>query len=172
MRVDVFSGTLSKLQTNLLIVTCFKDLRPLKGLAAQVDWYYGGLFSRIMMENRFVGDPGETLLLASGGKLLIPKVILVGLGLSANYDYPQFKFISETMHPVLENLHIRECAIDVAAPMARPLDSFRLVEAFLSGEALDDNNEALEVTFIVKESEKATLQQKYMHHSWSPKMGG
>ena len=164
MRIDVFSGPLSKLQTNLLIVTCFKDVRPLKGLAAQIDWYYGGLLSRILMEDRFSGEAGERLLLSSGGKLLIPKVILMGLGLSTAYDYPQLKSISSMLHPLLKDLHTRECSLEVAPPMTRSLDVIHLVEAFLSGEPSGDLSEPLEVTFIVNPSEEAKVAQHFLHN--------
>ncbi len=164
MRVEVFSGKLSKLQTSLLIVTCFKDIRPLKALAAQIDWYYGGLLSRVMMEERFSGEAGETLLLASGGKLQIPKVLLMGLGLSTTYDFPRFKTTSSILYPILKNLNIRDFAIEVSAPSGQDLDTLQLVNAFLNGDSASDLKDELEVTFIVKEGEKAIVQQQYIHH--------
>ncbi len=164
MRVVVFAGKLNHLQTKLLVVTCFEDIRPLRGLASKVDWLYGGILSRALMGKHFSGTQGEILLLASGGKLAIPNIILVGLGISTSYDYTHFESISTGLHAVLKELNIDECAVEITAPMEKTFDSILLVDAFLQGEKRSDIKKPLEVTFIVKESEKAQLEHQYIHN--------
>lgn len=163
MRAVIFAGKLTQLQTHLLVVSCFEDIRPLRGLASEIDWLYNGLLSRTLMEKRFSGEQGKMLLLASEGKLQIPKVIMVGLGTSTAYDYTHFESISTLLHLVLKDLNISECAVEVDAPMERHLDSVRLVAAFMNGEKCTKIKTPLEVTFIVKEREKAQVEQQVIH---------
>lgn len=168
MRIDVFSDKLTRLQTDLLVVSCFEDIRPLRSLASEVDWLYGGLLSRILMQKRFTGELGKTILLATEGKLQIPKVILIGLGISKSYGYSQFKAISGMLHDITQDLNIHAFAIEVEADTKLGLNPIQLVDAFLGGEASSDREEALEVTFIVKENEKARVLQHYMHNRIRP----
>ncbi|MBN4054119.1 hypothetical protein JYT87_00250 [Nitrospira defluvii] len=163
MRIVVFADKLTHLQTNLLVVSCFEDIRPLQGLASEIDWIYGGILSRVLMEKRFSGEQGEMLLLASEGKLQIPKIILVGLGISTAYTYTHFASISNQLHHVLKDLNISECAVEIDAPMKKKLDSLRLVAAFIKGEKTSKIKKPLEVTFIVEEREKAQVEQQYIH---------
>ncbi len=167
MHVDVYSDKLTKLTTDLLVVSCFRDIRPLRGLASEVDWYYGGILSRALMEKRFTGALGKMLLLSTAGKLEIPKVILIGLGDSPEYDYPQFKTASKKLHAALKALDIHECAVEIdtlgAKKGTNKLQAGGLVEAFRLGEDRALRKNPLGVTFIVKENEKAELMQKYFH---------
>lgn len=163
MRVVVFADKLTYLQTNLLMVSCFEDIRPLRGLASEIDWLYGGLLSRMLMEKHFSGERGKMLLLASGGKLQIPKIILVGLGISTAYNYTDFTSVSTQLHLVLKDLNISECAVEINAPMKKKLDPVRLVASFIKGEKTSKIKKPLEVTFIVKEREKAQIEQQYLH---------
>lgn len=167
MHVEVYSDKLTKLKTDLLVVTCFKDIRPLRGLASEVDWYYGGILSRALMENRFKGTLGEMLLLSSEGKLEIPKVILLGLGDSSKYSHPQFKTASKKLQSTLKALDIQECAIEINTSLPgnkrKKLQALDLVEAFRLGEGRSKRKDPLGVTCVVKENEKAELMQKYFH---------
>jgi len=163
MHVDVYSDKLTKLSADLLVVTCFKDRRPLRGLAGEVDWYYGGILSRALMDKRFDGTLGEMLLLSTAGKLSIPKVILMGLGESSKYGYAQFKTVSIKLHAALKGLDLQECAVEIDTASTQKLNALKLVEAFRLGEDRSLRKDPLGITFVVKENEKAGLMQKYFH---------
>lgn len=163
MHVDIYSDKLTKLSADLLVVTCFKDIRPLQGLASEVDWYYGGILSRALMKKNFIGELGEMLLLSTAGKLKIPKIILIGLGESSQYGYAQFKTISMKLHATLKGLNIQECAVEIDTSSTKKLQAVELAEAFRKGEDRSLRKDPLGITFIVKENEKAGLMQKYFH---------
>lgn len=166
MQIHVYSGNLTQLQAELLVVSCFEDIRPLKGLASEVDWIYGGALSRILIQGRFFGQFGERLLFAAEGKLQIPKIILIGLGKSTCYRYDQIQSISNVVRQTINGLNVFECAIEIDPPADRKLDTVRLVESFLDGWPLKNRTGPLELKFIVKDREKASVLQKI--RTWVP----
>jgi hypothetical protein len=160
MRINVFSGKLTKLHAELLVVSCFEDIRPLQGLAGEVDWLYGGIFSNLLMQNRITGKLGETLLLAAQEKIPIPKILLIGSGPSASYGYSQLNIISKKLFHSINGLNVRECAVELFTLPGQPLDLTLLMEAFLKGMEEKKRNEPFDLTFIVKEGEKARVLQQ------------
>lgn len=160
MRINVFSGKLTKLHAEMLVVSCFEDIRPLQGLAGEVDWLYGGIFSNLLMQNRITGRLGETLLLAAQEKIQIPKIMLIGSGMSAAYGYAQFTTLSKMLFHSMNGLNVRECAVELFTPPERPLDLILLMESFIKGLEEKKKNEPFDLTFIVKEGEKARVLQQ------------
>ena len=161
MRINIFSGKLTKLHAEVLVVSCFEDVRPLQGLAGEVDWLYGGIFSNLLMQKRITGKLGETLLLAAQEKIQIPKIILIGSGMSTSYDYSQLNTIARKLFHSMNGLNIRECAVDLLTLPEKQLDLILLMESFLKGMEEKKKNEPFDLTFVVKEGEKArTLQQR------------
>lgn len=63
-----------------LCLFVFEDERPLRGLAGLADWRLCGGLSRILMEGRFVGEPGDALLFPVWGRLGPSKVFCFGAG--------------------------------------------------------------------------------------------
>ena len=58
----------------------YSDERPLRGLAGHVDWRLNGFLSRLAMQDRLVGAPGEWLLVHTQGRLPYTHLFLVGMG--------------------------------------------------------------------------------------------
>lgn len=65
------------LETDALAVFVGPE-RPLQGLAGFVDWRLCGLLSRAIRDGSYDPDAGETLLLPSGGRLLVPRIFCFG----------------------------------------------------------------------------------------------
>lgn len=188
MRVSIFSGKLVKLSAEALVTGCFEDVRPLKGLAGEIDWLYGGVFSSLLSQGRMTGKRGDALLLATQGKLQIPKVLLIGLGPAAMYDYPVAHEIARTLSESIMGLQVRELAVELSIPVlsqrapkrdrsaasgggrlesaeeSKELDMTSLMESFLKGIEARRRTDPFDLTFVVRESEKArTLQQRIMN---------
>jgi hypothetical protein len=53
--------------------------RPLQGLAGYADWRLCGAISRAIRTDLFAAQPGEALLLPSGGRIAPPRVFCFGL---------------------------------------------------------------------------------------------
>lgn len=167
MRVGIFSGKLTKLHAEVLVVSCFEDIRPLRGLAGEVDWLYGGIFSNLLMQGKVTGKLGEILLLATQRKMQAPKVVLAGLGPSNAYEVADFSLIAKRIADVMMGLQARECAVELLPPPSRSMDLALLTESFLKGMDETKRLEPFDLTFFVKDGEKArALQQRIKNGSY------
>ena len=189
MRLNVFSGKFTKLHAEILIAGCYEDIRPLGGLAGEIDWLYGGIFSSLMTRNRVAGKQGEILLLSTQGKMQVPKTLLVGLGSAVEYDYPILNEAAKGVFQLMAGLHVRDIAVELAEPVFRrgarrrfpenagpaspgesesektnQFDLRLLMEAFLKGIDEKKRRDPFDLTFVVSDSEKArTLQRRIVN---------
>lgn len=160
MRRTVFSGRVSRLQGEVFVVGCFKDVRPLKGAAGEIDWLFAGLLSHLFVQNKMTGVQGETALLATQGKISIDKVLLVGLGEKEKYDFSRLQELMPTVNhqlkkigsheTILELLGVEECGLE--APKALGL----LIKC------LQDKEEE-KYSFYVRSAERARELQQRLH---------
>jgi hypothetical protein len=74
-----------------LILTVFRDDRPLRGAAGLADWRLGGKLSRLLKNNRATGDAGEAMLLPSGRRLPFQRILWFGLGDARSYNDDRFR---------------------------------------------------------------------------------
>ena len=80
MGVKVILQDIKKLETGALIVGFFEDVRPLKGLAGELDWLLCGSLSSLIIKDKLRGALGELALLTSRGKVPASKLFMLGLG--------------------------------------------------------------------------------------------
>jgi hypothetical protein len=80
LAVKVILQDIKKLETDALIVGFYEDVRPLKGLAGELDWLLCGSLSALILNNKLSGSLGEVALLNSRGKIPAKKIFMVGLG--------------------------------------------------------------------------------------------
>ena len=80
MELKVIIQDIKKLETDALIVNFFEDVRPLKGLAGELDWLLCGSLSHLILNNKINGSLGDVALLTSQGKIPAQKIFLLGLG--------------------------------------------------------------------------------------------
>jgi hypothetical protein len=80
LTVTVILQDIKKLETDALIVGFYEDVRPLKGLAGDLDWLLCGSLSNLIIENKLRGTLGDVALLTPRGKVPAKKIFMVGLG--------------------------------------------------------------------------------------------
>lgn len=161
MQVEVYSGSLNRLRTEVLALACFKDVRPLRGLAGEIDWYYSGMISRMIMQNHFTGFHGESLLIQTEGKLHIPKVVLIGLGPSVSYDAAQFQIVLSRLIEMIAGLQVRDCAIATASFCGEALEIPWVAEAFLQAWKEGPFSTSPTLNLVINDVEQAkALQHK------------
>ncbi len=80
LTVKVLLQDIKKLPTEALIVGFYENIRPLKGLAGELDWLLCGSLSNLIIENRLRGAFGDMALLTSRGKVPAQKIFMIGLG--------------------------------------------------------------------------------------------
>ena len=77
---------IKKLEADAVFVGFYEDVRPLKGLAGELDWLLCGSLSTILLDQRIRGSLGDVALLTSRGKIPAQKIFMVGLGPRAAFD--------------------------------------------------------------------------------------
>ena len=80
MTVDVLLQDIKKLETDALVVGFFEDVRPLKGIAGELDWLLCGALSSLLLGKKVRGSLGDVALLTSQGKVPAQKLFMIGLG--------------------------------------------------------------------------------------------
>lgn len=69
---------LEKCETESIVTLFFKDLRPLDGPAAILDWRLDGQLTHLILEKKVRGQIGEQILFESNGKIKSPWILFVG----------------------------------------------------------------------------------------------
>jgi len=78
--VKVIFKDIKKLETEALIVGFYEDVRPLKGVAGELDWLLCGSLSALILSKKIRGSLGDVALVTSQGKVPVQKIFMVGLG--------------------------------------------------------------------------------------------
>ncbi len=113
MEIHLYSGALVALKSDLLVVPFFEGLRPLSGLAGEMDWFYGGIFSEMILRNVVTGKSGEAVLLPSSDRLRTPKVILMGWGSWDHQDRTHISVMAKKIYQMAIQLKVRDCAVQL-----------------------------------------------------------
>jgi hypothetical protein len=74
-----------------LVLSVFRDERPLRGAAGLADWRMCGRLSRLVRANRIGADANETMMLPPGRRLAFGKILWFGLGESKGYSDDRFR---------------------------------------------------------------------------------
>ena len=78
--VKVILKDLKNLAAEALIVGFYEDVRPLKGVAGELDWLLCGSLSALLLSKKLSGSLGDVALVTSQGKVPVQKIFMVGLG--------------------------------------------------------------------------------------------
>ncbi len=84
--VHEFEGEPERVRVDLGLFPVFADERPLQGLAGLMDWRRSGRISSLLRSGFCTGAAGERVLLPGSAGLPVERVVLVGLGLRADFD--------------------------------------------------------------------------------------
>ncbi|OGW16812.1 MAG: hypothetical protein A2X56_00575 [Nitrospirae bacterium GWC2_57_13] len=84
--MKVLLQDIKKLEAEAVIVGIYEDVRPLTGLAGELDWLLCGSLSAILLERRINGSLGDVALLTSQRKIPAQKIFMIGLGERAGFD--------------------------------------------------------------------------------------
>jgi hypothetical protein len=94
--VKVILQDIKKLETEAVIVGFFEDIRPLKGLAGELDWLLCGSLSSLIINKKLRGSLGDVALLTSQGKLPTQKIFMIGLGKQAEFSPAVLRSAAQT----------------------------------------------------------------------------
>lgn len=112
LTVKVVHEDIKKLETEALIVGFYEDVRPLKGLAGELDWLLCGSLSDLILDRKLSGSLGDVALLTSQSKVPAPKIFMVGLGLRAEFSPAALRNAVGTAVVSAVNAGVRNAAIE------------------------------------------------------------
>jgi hypothetical protein len=124
-----------------LILTFFKDERPLRGAAGLTDWRLCGRLSRLIKLGRFRGERGETLLMPPGRRLPYQRLILFGLGSATPFGDDVFRGHVRRIRHVVRRAGIKDFALQPPGRATGLVAARRALEMWIeeSGVGGDDD---------------------------------
>jgi len=128
MQFSAYSGKSLDQRTDCLVVGIFEP-RELTGEARAVDRAVGGRLKNLLARGDFAGRAGESLLLTEWPGLRGSRLLLVGLGTSANYQRRAWKRAVSTAMGALARTRIRSACMAIERPSERELDDYTLARA-------------------------------------------
>ena len=123
MTLTVLLQDIKKLETGALIVGFFEDVRPLKGLAGELDWLLCGSLSRLILTKKLRGELGDVALLTSQGKLPTQKVFMIGLGPKATFTSSAARSAADTAAASVLGAGVTKAAIEFFPLFDAPFES-------------------------------------------------
>ena len=121
--VKVILQDIKKLATEALIVGFYEDIRPLKGIAGELDWLLCGSLSALILTKKLRGSLGEVALVTSQGKLPVQKIFLVGLGPRGRLNGTTLRSAARTAAASAVGAGVRSAAIEYFPPSDMPDDA-------------------------------------------------
>jgi len=132
---------LDQLQCEALVLPMFLDERPLSGLLGLVDWRLCGFLSHRVASGRIDGSQGEMTLLPGRPRLPIDKLILVGLGPSAEFDHARLEQALEQTMRALARAKVRSYALVLPGRNLGKIAAEEAMEAFVGRARGEDQDE-------------------------------
>jgi hypothetical protein len=120
LTLTVILQDIKKLETEALIVGFYEDVRPLKGLAGELDWLLCGSLSSLIIKNKLRGSLGEVALLTSRGKVPAKKIFMVGLGPKEGLSPSSLRSAVRTAVSSALDAGVKNTAIEYFQPLNIP----------------------------------------------------
>lgn len=86
MNIQVIQGNIAEQQSDCLVVNLFEGVTHPGGATGALDNALSGAISRLIASGDFTGEANSTVLLYPDGKIAAQRVLLVGLGKSAEFN--------------------------------------------------------------------------------------
>lgn len=150
MTVKVILQDIKKLETEALIVGFFEDVRPLKGLAGELDWLLCGSLSRLILHHKLRGALGDVALLTSQGKLPVQKIFMVGLGPKKKFSSSVLRSAAMTAMTTALGAGVGKAAIEFLQPADAPYDNS--VSAYTEGLTQSAGGRSLDVSLLAPDA--------------------
>ena len=155
MQIRALSERITRIRTEILVLGFFQDVRPVRGLAGEVDWIHNGVFSHLMKQQKLQGQCGEAMLLASQTKLPTPKVLLIGLGTSLSYNDSVLQKVLLNIRARLNDLNVKRFAMETMGVEDRLMGWRQFFDVFVATFDRSAATEDLDATLLTPSEEEA-----------------
>ena len=150
MGVKVIVQDIKKLETGALIVGVFEDVRPLKGLAGELDWLLCGSLSSLIIKNKLRGALGELALLTSRGKVPASKIFMLGLGPRGSVSPDTLREAARSAAAAAAGAGVTSAALEYIAPPELATES--AVSALRQGMTEGSRESSIEISLLAPDA--------------------
>ncbi len=133
IKIKILSQELIKTETDIAVVTFFKDVIPLKGYAGIIDWLLNGQISNLIKQKKISGAFREKTLLPSQNKISPDKILLLGMGKSTNLSSSKISHSYSNLITVISKLDIYDFVMEIFIKNISDLDYARIAEDTMDG---------------------------------------
>jgi hypothetical protein len=123
-----------------LVLSVFKDERPLRGAAGLADWRLCGKLSRLVKANRISAESQETMMLPPGRRLAFSKIMWFGLGESKGYSDDRFRKDLTRILNVVNKAGITDWAFQAPGRASGLIGARRAIEIMLDDETIGEKS--------------------------------
>ena len=148
--VKVLLQDIKKLESEALIVGFHEDVRPLKGLAGELDWLLCGSLSSLIINHNLRGSLGDAALFTSRGKVPAQKVFLVGLGPREGFSPLHLRRAARAAVSCVLGAGAVSAAMEYFAPSGESFDA--AVPALTEGFAEGAGGRPIDVTLLAPDA--------------------
>ncbi|MDP8222344.1 MAG: M17 family peptidase N-terminal domain-containing protein [Candidatus Lernaella stagnicola] len=128
MKLRGTSQRSDQVPTDTLVLSFFKDERPLKGATGLSDWHLSGRISRLIMQHFVDGTFGEPLLMPALRRMPCDKIMVAGLGRRENYTIQAYRTICKKICEALAKLNVTDFALELPGVALSELDAAEAAE--------------------------------------------
>lgn len=170
LKIKTLPNEFLKTETDLIVVSLFKDVIPLKGDAGYIDWFLNGQISTLIKKKKVFGNFKETVLLSSLNKLPTEKILLVGFGKAANLNSPKLLYIFSSIIDIVQRMKVKDFGISVCIKGVSDSEYNRIagdmIEGILKGFSKIQLSESDWTVKIAEEDKRRFLMlNRLMRHS-------
>jgi leucyl aminopeptidase len=136
MQIKVQSGDISSFAADAIVVNLFEGVTSPAGGTGAVDQAMGGAISDLIAAGDLRGKSGEFSLIHSFGKLPAPRVVVAGLGKSAEFSLDKIRNLSGDLARYLRKQRIKNAAVITHGAGIGGLPAAACAEAIAEGTLL------------------------------------
>jgi hypothetical protein len=116
MIIHILEQPITQVDCQAAVLYLYSDMRPPKGATGTVDWYMNGFISKLIKQGKISGQPQEVVMLATQGRILSPKALLLGMGRSV--DMQLDRILPVWKQGALTLCHTGICQLATSIPFA------------------------------------------------------
>ena len=136
MEILVEQGSVTEVETPLVAVGIFEDVKQPGGATAAVDSALGGLISQLISDGEIKGSLNEVTIIHTGGKLPAGRVAVVGLGKEEKFNLDAIRRASGSLFQKVRDLGLGSFRSVVHSAGAAGLSPADCAQAMAEGATL------------------------------------
>ena len=88
MVAKIITDRITKIEDKVIVAGFFSDVRPLKGLAGEIDWLFNGQISKLILDGKLTGENiflsgvcAPEVQIPEFSLIMMPLIAIIGIGL-------------------------------------------------------------------------------------------